>query len=188
MATSVIDFEQLLVAVEAMSLDDRKKLCAKLALTSPASSAKKPKAKKVVEEKQSDEEAEVKEKKTKEKKTKAAKTKEDKKEVPAEPVLKAGWCFKPSKKGLDRWYNEEEDEYTEDRLVCFTVSSETETKAGKKKASPEEKKAKLDSMTEEERAERDRKIKERTEKAKATRAAKKLIAEIEEAEAETDDE
>lgn len=156
-ASNSISITELIALVDTMSLEQKDTIRSALGISD--TSAKKPRAKKP-----------------------RAKKVEEK---PAVPTLKAGWIFKPyekgAKKGQDRWYNEAEDEFTENRTICFDiptsdVSTTEKKKAGRKKLSPEEKQAKLDAMTPEELAERNRKIKERTDKAKATRAAKKAAA------------
>jgi hypothetical protein len=122
-----------------------------------------------------------------------------KKVAPAEPVLKDGWVFQPytkgAKKGQDRWYNEAEDEHTDDRSVCFSMPAPAKAKVApvkgaepKKRLSKEEKesmspdekkalKAKKAAESAERKAKRtpeeQAKIDERTAKAKATREAKK---------------
>ena len=168
-ASNSISITELIALVDTMSLEQKDTIRSALGISD--TSAKKPRAKKT----EGDDE-EVKEKKPRAKKVE---------EKPAVPTLKAGWIFKPyekgAKKGQDRWYNEAEDEFTENRTICFDiptsdVSTTEKKKAGRKKLSPEEKQAKLDAMTPEELAERNRKIKERTDKAKATRAAKKAAA------------
>jgi hypothetical protein len=135
-----------------------------------------------------------------------------KKVAPAEPVLKDGWVFQPytkgAKKGQDRWYNEAEDEHTDDRSVCFSMPAPAKAKAPVKGAepkkrltkeekesmSPEEKKA-LKAKKAAESAERkakrtpeeQAKIDERTAKAKATREAKKAGGSAEAPHAEEDE-
>lgn len=158
-AIQKINMKDLIGAVEGMSVDEKKLFISKLMEGVPAVASEKktrgrPKANKA---------------------------------SPVAPVLKEGWMFKPyekgAKKGQDRWYNEDEDTYTEEKSVAYdipAVASEKKT-AGRKKKSPEDKEAskknkedKLAKMSTEERAAYDAMNKEKVAKMQAAKAAKKV--------------